>query len=181
MKKSSPPKTKRSGPVSKSQQAAMEPNSTGEHNPFAAARRDHSSETAEDYVEEVARINSELGQCRVVDLARKFAVSSVTVNRTIARLKRDGWVDAEPYGPVLLTEAGKQLAERCRLRHETVRNFLLSLGVPAAIAEIDTEGIEHHVSPETLQAMAKHTRQAPQASGTNRSPRAPKRRTLTGE
>jgi DtxR family transcriptional regulator, manganese transport regulator len=84
-------------------------------NPFAAARQDHSSETAEDYVEAVARITAHRGQCRVIDLARTFAVSSATVNRTIARLKRDGWVDVEPYGPVMLTDAGKQLAERSQL------------------------------------------------------------------
>ena len=81
------------------------------------------------------------------------------MNRTIARLKRDGWVDVEPYGPVLLTDAGKQLAERCRLRHETVLNFLLSLGVSAETAQIDAEGIEHHCSPETLQAMDRHIAQ----------------------
>ena len=35
-----------------------------------------------------------------------------------------------------------------------VRDFLLALGVAADIAGIDSEGIEHHVSQETLCAMA---------------------------
>jgi DtxR family manganese transport transcriptional regulator len=30
--------------------------------------------------------------------------------------------------------------------------FLRSLGVPERIAEMDAEGIEHHVSPDTLNA-----------------------------
>lgn len=160
MKKSLPHKTKRNSPISNDQPAGTTKSRPGnKDNPFAAARRDHSSETAEDYVEAVAQIASQSGHCRVIDLARTFAVSSVTVNRTIARLKRDGWVDVEPYGPVLLTDAGKQLAERCRLRHETVLNFLLSLGVSAETAQIDAEGIEHHCSPETLQAMDRHIAQ----------------------
>lgn len=154
-------KSKRTAPISDNPTPAADPTRSGSgDNPFAAARRDHSSETAEDYVEAVAQITARNGHCRVIDLARTFAVSSVTVNRTIARLKRDGWVDIEPYGPVLLTEAGKQLAERCRLRHETVLNFLLSMGISRETAEIDAEGIEHHVSPETLQAMAQYVTQA---------------------
>ncbi len=73
-------------------------------------RRDHSSETAQDYVEAVAQIISARGTCRVVDLARNFAVSHVTVSRIVARLKEEGLLDSEPYGPVTLTTAGKKLA-----------------------------------------------------------------------
>lgn len=176
MKKSPTHKTKRNDPISGiSPPAASKSRPGTADNPFAAARRDHSSETAEDYVEAVALITAENGNCRVIDLARTFAVSSVTVNRTIARLKRDGWVDVEPYGPILLTEAGKQLAERCRLRHETVLNFLLSLGVSAETAEIDAEGIEHHVSPETLQAMALHITQSEHSTKKPKSARPSKR------
>jgi DtxR family manganese transport transcriptional regulator len=176
MKKSPTQKTKRNAPISgTAPHVASKGRPGNKDNPFAAARRDHSSETAEDYVEAVALIAAENGQCRIIDLARTFAVSSVTVNRTIARLKRDGWVDVEPYGPVLLTEAGKQLAERCRVRHETVLNFLLSLGVSLETAEIDAEGIEHHVSPETLQAMSKHITQGIAPGRKSASPRPPKR------
>jgi len=31
-----------------------------------------------------------------------------------------------------------------------VLRFLLALGIPSAAAELDAEGMEHHVSPETL-------------------------------
>jgi len=77
----------------------------------------------------------------------------VTVNRTIGRLQRDGYVTTEPYAPIKLTPAGRRLAKAARGRHEIVYQFLLSLGVSEAVAAIDSEGIEHHVSPETLAAM----------------------------
>lgn len=176
MKKSPSQKTKRIAPISEPAPATASKGRSGiDDNPFAAARRDHSSETAEDYVEAIAQISAQSGICRVIDLARTFAVSSVTVNRTLARLKRDGWIDVEPYGPVMLTEAGRQLAERCRLRHETVLNFLLSLGISPETAEIDAEGIEHHVSPETLQAMAKHIGDKSQSSKKINATRTTKR------
>jgi DtxR family manganese transport transcriptional regulator len=50
------------------------------------------------------------------------------------------------------------LSEESRTRHEIVVEFLSSLGVPARIAQSDAEGIEHHVSAETLQAFVKHLR-----------------------
>jgi DtxR family manganese transport transcriptional regulator len=56
--------------------------------PHRRTRRDHSLETAEDYVEAVAETVAAHGVCRVVDLARTFAVSHVTVSRIISRLTR---------------------------------------------------------------------------------------------
>ena len=120
--------------------------------PFRRTRSDHASETAEDYVEAIADTIAQAGVCRNADLARLFAVSHVTVNKTIGRLQKEGLVDTEPYGPVTLTRAGQRLADEARQRHEVVLNFLLSLGVSRSVAEVDSEGIEHHVSDETLRA-----------------------------
>ena len=88
----------------------------------------------------------------MVDLARRLGVTHVTVNRTLARLRQAGLVMVEPYRAIFLTQAGRKLADECRERHETVVTFLRSLGVPPKTAEMDAEGIEHHVSPETLAA-----------------------------
>ena len=121
-------------------------------------RREHASETAEDYVEAIADLTAAAGRARVVDLARRLGVTHVTVNRTLARLHREGFVRTEPYRAIELTGAGRRLADECRRRHELVVSFLRALGVPARTAEIDAEGIEHHVSPETLSAFARHVR-----------------------
>lgn len=123
-------------------------------------RSDHASETAEDYVEAIAEIIEERSTCRVVDLAARFAVSHVTVSRILSRLVTVGLVQTEPYQPVRLTAAGAKLAQQSRERHETVYRFLLALGVSPKTAAIDTEGIEHHVSPETLRRFEWFTREA---------------------
>ncbi len=122
-------------------------------------RRDHSSETAQDYVEAVAQIISARGTCRVVDLARNFAVSHVTVSRIVARLKEEGLLDSEPYGPVTLTTAGKKLAQQSQQRHDLVYRFLLAIGVDAKTAAVDAEGIEHHVSKSTLKCFERIVRE----------------------
>jgi DtxR family manganese transport transcriptional regulator len=109
-------------------------------------------ETAQDYVEAIADLSVSLGEARVVDLARRLGVTHVTVNRTLARLQSSGYVNTKPYRAIFLTDAGRKLAAECKQRHETVAAFLRSLGVPEKMAELDAEGIEHHVSPETLAA-----------------------------
>src|SRR5258707_1355812 len=93
-------------------------------------RREHAAETAEDYVEAIAQLSASLGEARVVDLARRLGVTHVTVNRTVARLARDGYVSARPYRAIFLTERGRKLAEQCQRRHETVVEFLRGIGVP---------------------------------------------------
>ena len=120
-------------------------------------RREHAAETAEDYVEAIADLTAAQGEACVVDLSRRLGVTHVTVNRTLARLQREGYVSVQPYRAIFLTPAGGKLAKECRRRHDIVVAFLRSLGISEKAAEIDAEGIEHHVSPETLAALAKHT------------------------
>ena len=116
-------------------------------------RDDHASELAEDYVEAIADAIEANGVCRSIDLVERFAVTHATVNNTIARLKRDGLVDTEPYRPIELTASGKRLATASRKRHQIVKSFLEAIGVSSQVAKVDSEGIEHHVSRETLNAM----------------------------
>ena len=120
---------------------------------FARVRADHSTETAEDYVEGISDIIHRQGECRVKDLAEHMGVSHVTVVRTIARLAREGLAMSEPYRPIRLTAEGEQVAAQSRQRHEIVLSFLLALGVRSGEAARDAEGMEHHVSPNTLERM----------------------------
>ena len=126
----------------------------------AALRRtrlEHAAETAQDYAEAIADLSALHGEARAVDLARRFGVSHVTVIRTVARLQRDGYLSTRPYRSIFLTEKGARLAKESRQRHEIVVAFLRSLGVSEEVAQTDAEGIEHHVSPETLAAFKRHT------------------------
>jgi DtxR family manganese transport transcriptional regulator len=119
---------------------------------LSQTRREHANETAEDYVEAIADLVAETGEARVVDLSKRLGVTHVTVNRTIARLQSGGFVTTQPYRSIFLTERGRSLAAASKLRHQTVVAFLRSIGVPERAAEMDAEGIEHHVGQETLAA-----------------------------
>jgi len=120
---------------------------------FAGTRSAHRAEIAEDYCEAIAGLMRNHGEARVRDLASMMGVSHVTVSRTLARLRRDGLVAGRQTRNISLSDDGRRLAEASEARHAVVRNFLISLGVPTPQAETDAEGIEHHVSAETLAAM----------------------------
>jgi DtxR family manganese transport transcriptional regulator len=113
-------------------------------------RQQHAQERAQDYVETIADLIAFHGEARATDIARSFGVTHVTVIRTIERLQRAGWVTTRPYRSIFLTEAGRRLAAKAKARHQTVIAFLEALGVSPSVARADAEGIEHHVSPETL-------------------------------
>jgi DtxR family manganese transport transcriptional regulator len=119
---------------------------------FERVREAHQREIAEDYVELIADLLEARGEARAVDLAERLGVTHATVNKTIQRLIRDGLVESRPYRAVFLTDAGRALADHARARHSLVRDFLVALGVDRETAEGDAEGIEHHVSPKTLDA-----------------------------
>lgn len=125
-------------------------------NRFQRTRDDHSRERAEDYVELIESLIRETGEARAVDLAERLGISQVTVSKTVQRLQREGFVTTQPYRSIFLTEAGAELARRSRERHDLVHEFLLALGVGEEAAAADAEGIEHHVSAETLAAMRRY-------------------------
>ena len=126
---------------------------------FEQIRNARNSETAEDYTEMIADLIRNAGEARAVDLAKHFGVTGPTVNSIIRRLVRDGLVVSKPYRSIFLTEKGQILADYCKKRHEIVYDFLIKIGVNSDTAKNDAEGIEHHVSAETLSVFEKYNKQ----------------------
>jgi DtxR family manganese transport transcriptional regulator len=120
---------------------------------FGKARTAQAVALLEDYAELIADLHAECGEARPTEIARRLGISHATAVKTISRLKREGLATSRPYRGVSLTAKGSQLAERTRARHRLVVD-LLALGVPREAAEMDAEGIEHHVGESTLNAFA---------------------------
>ena len=119
---------------------------------FSTARTAQSQALLEDYTEMINDLTRAHGEARLTDIARHMGVAHPTAAKAVARLKREGLAISRPYRGVFLTEAGIAMAERVRSRHRVVVDLLITIGVPAEAAEIDAEGIEHHVSDTTLAA-----------------------------
>ena len=121
---------------------------------FEKARSAQSTAVLEDYAELISDLIAAEGEARPTDIARRLGASHATAIKSIARLKREGLAPSKLYRGVFLTSAGG--AGRPPARHRLVVDLLIAVGAPPAAAEADAEGIEHHVSDETLAAFAKY-------------------------
>lgn len=131
---------------------------------FRQVREAHRRELIDDYVELISDLIIEVGEARQVDMAARLGVSQPTVAKMLKRLASVGLIEMIPWRGVFLTPEGEKLAQESRERHQIVENFLLVLGVSPEIARRDAEGMEHHVSQETLDAFRVFTQQHGTAS-----------------
>lgn len=134
------------------------PDATRRAAAFRRMREAQRTEVAEDYVELIGDLIAMIGEARLTDLAEHLGVSQGTAAKVVQRLQREGLVESLPYRSIFLTERGAEVAAMSRDRHRIVHDFLRALGVSESIAEADAEGIEHHVSQETLEAFIRHTK-----------------------
>lgn len=124
---------------------------------FRQVREAHRRELIDDYVELISDLIREVGEVRQVDMAARLGVSQPTVAKMLKRLATLGLIQQIPWRGVFLTAEGEKQAEFSRERHQIVENFFLALGISPETARIDAEGVEHHVSEETLEAFRRFT------------------------
>ena len=114
------------------------------------------SPSMEDYLRAIHSLENEVGHVRVKDIAEKLDIKAPSVSSALKNLEKQDLVCHQRYDLVELTEKGAQIAEDICSRHRVVKNFLSQvLGLDAKIAEKDACGIEHAISPETLNSLVR--------------------------
>ena len=108
------------------------------------------TKSLEDYIEEIHVLIRDTGRARVRDVAKALNVKMPSVVKGIVELKKLGLVTQEPYSDIELTPKGRKCAAMVLGRHNILREFLVRLGVSAAIADKDACLMEHILSAETM-------------------------------
>ena len=129
---------------------------SGRAESFIKTRSNRLFELAEDYTEMVADLIEAQAQARVCDIAREMGISHVSVLKAVRRLIREGYLMKDLSKAIDLTPKGREMAIYSKKKHQILSEFLLKLGVPESIVAVDVEGIEHYISPDTLEAIAAH-------------------------
>jgi DtxR family manganese transport transcriptional regulator len=127
---------------------------------FKKMRSNRLFELAEDYTELIADLMAAQKQPRVCDIAREMGISHVSVLKAIRRLIREGYLVKDSSKAIALTPKGEEMAVYSKRKHRVLSEFLLGLGIPEQIVAVDVEGIEHYISPDTLEAIAAHMKTA---------------------
>lgn len=108
----------------------------------------------EDYLEKIYELMKEKGYARVSDIASSLSVQPSSVTKMIQKLDEKKLVTYEKYRGIVLTAKGEQLGRLMKQRHKRLEEFLRLLGVSEETIQRDVEGIEHHVSPSTMNALS---------------------------
>lgn len=117
--------------------------------------RSKTSISAEDHLERIYELISEKGYARATDIAIALGISQSSVTSMVQKLAVAGLLNYEKYRGFTLTKKGKRVASAIHKRHEILKRFLSLLKVSREVQERDIEGLEHHLSDETIRALAR--------------------------
>ncbi len=109
--------------------------------------------SVEDYLERIYELIQKKGYARVIDIAASLKVQSSSVTRMLQRLDSEHLVRYEKYRGITLTSKGEAIARSVKNRHRQLEELFKILGVDEATIQKDVEGIEHHLSPTTLECL----------------------------
>ena len=118
-----------------------------------------SSAAVEDYLERILELINTKGYARVVDIAQSLKISQASVTNMIQRMDVDGLLKYERYRGMALTASGEELAKSITRRHRILTDFLRLFGLDEELIYHDVEGMEHHISPPTLNTIEALTAQ----------------------
>ena len=108
------------------------------------------SVAGEDYLEQIMHLINEKGYARAIDIADKLSISQASVSSMVRRLDAEGLLKVEKYRGMTLTPAGKGIAQAIIQRHQALASFLRLFELDELDIHRDVEGMEHHVSSQTL-------------------------------
>jgi Mn-dependent DtxR family transcriptional regulator len=112
------------------------------------------SQSAEDYLERIHELIEAKGYARVVDIASSLNVRQASVTNMVKKLGQSGYLKYEKYRGLVMTDKGREVARKIQNRHATLSRFFSLFSLDAETQQLDIEGIEHHLSPATLEMLA---------------------------
>ncbi|NRD80504.1 transcriptional regulator MntR [Bacillus sp. BRMEA1] len=104
----------------------------------------------EDYIEQIYNLIEEKGYARVSDIAEALSVHPSSVTKMVQKLDKDDYLIYEKYRGLVLTPKGKKIGKRLVFRHDLLEQFLKIIGVKNENIYHDVEGIEHHLSWDSI-------------------------------
>ena len=113
-------------------------------------------ESGENYLEAILILEKRNCIARSVDVANELGFSKPSVSRAMSLLKEAGYVKVGQINQLLLTETGKEVAEKVYQKHCVLKEFLMQIGVEEEVASKDACRMEHVISEQTLECILKH-------------------------
>jgi DtxR family transcriptional regulator, manganese transport regulator len=114
---------------------------------------DDSSTAVQDYLEQIHQLIEAKGYARAVEIASNLGVSQASVSAMLQRLDAEGFVVYEKYRGIVMTDKGREIARQIVQRHDVLTRLLRRFGIDEDTIYRDVEGMEHHISVQTLSVL----------------------------
>jgi Mn-dependent DtxR family transcriptional regulator len=115
--------------------------------------KEQQTDRMEDYLEVIYELIKKKGYATQTDISESLNVSLPGVTRMLHRLDESNYLKYEKYRGISLTEEGIEVAKNIHEKHTILSEFFRMIGVDEDIANIDAEGIEHHIHAQTLKKL----------------------------
>jgi len=119
-------------------------------------------EAAEMYLETILILSQRQQPVRSIDVAREMGYSKPTISLQMKKFRENGYIEIDGNGSILLTAAGREIAECIYERHNIIAHILIDLGVDEETAYQDACRIEHYISEKSFNCMKAHFGDGPQ-------------------
>ena len=121
------------------------------------------TDAMEDYLEMICRYAKQDGYARINHIASMLSVRPSSASKMVGNLKELGYVDAEPYGNIKLTQKGWELGNYLLYRHDVLHEFLCLINHTKDEIE-QVEQIEHFFDEKTIENLEKLVNQLKNSS-----------------
>ena len=128
------------------------------HNVKQKIIQEQHTDRMEDYLEVIFELIKKKGYATQTDISESLNVSLPSVTKMLQRLDQSRYLKYEKYRGINLTEEGIEVAENIHEKHGLLSEFFKMIGIDDDIANIDAEGIEHHLHPQTLKKLREFIR-----------------------
>jgi DtxR family transcriptional regulator, Mn-dependent transcriptional regulator len=109
------------------------------------------SESQEDYLETILRLEREKRVARVTDIARAMGVRKSSVSNALRNLSKRGLVKFDKYSFATLTPEGMHCASRVDHYHAVFKTFFIALlGINEKAADANACRLEHALDNDVI-------------------------------
>lgn len=113
-------------------------------------------ESGEMYLETIYVLSKKSNYIRSIDVCEEMGYSKPSVSRAVGLLKEGGYLKVGDDGSLILTDLGREIAEKTYERHTVLSKLFVMLGVNPETAAADACKMEHIISDETFAALKNH-------------------------
>ena len=113
-------------------------------------------ESGEMYLETILILSKTKPAVHSVDVGEYMGFSKPSVSRAVGLLRQGGFLIMKQNGELVLTQEGREVAEKIYERHTVLSELLMRLGVDEETATEDACRMEHVISDRSFRAIQAH-------------------------